>query len=77
LQINLSYVAGLIWDYTSPPTPAWNAIYEADVNFNLPNNSIFAGKEASKNRRGSSRYYRLHRSERLELFRKIEGLMGL
>jgi hypothetical protein len=77
LQINLSFVDALIWDYTSPPTPTWNNIYEADINFNLPNNSIFAAKEAGKNRRGSSGHYRLHRSERLELFRKIEGLMDV
>jgi hypothetical protein len=61
-----------------PPTPTWNSIYEADINFNLPNNSLaFISKELGKTRRGSSGYYRVHRSERLDLFRKIEGLMDV
>jgi hypothetical protein len=59
-----------------PRVPSWYAIYECDIDFNLPSNSlVFLGKEPGKNRRGSSRYYRLHRSERLELYHKIEGLM--
>jgi hypothetical protein len=78
LQLNLSFAASLLWEYTTPPTPTWNSIYEADIDFNLPNNSLVVfGKETGKTRRGSSGYYRLHRSERLELFRKIEGLMDL
>jgi hypothetical protein len=62
----------------SPLIPSWYSIYEADLNFNLPNNYLAVfGKERGKSRRGSSGYYRLHRTERLELFRKIESLMDL
>jgi hypothetical protein len=78
LQLNLSFATALIWEYTNAPTPTWNTISEADINFNLPNDSQVAfGKKNGKNRRGSAGYYDLHRSQRLELFGKIEGLMEL
>lgn len=76
-MINLSYAAALILEEVSPSVPSWYSTFECDIDFNLPNNSVVFGKEPGKNRRSSSGYYRLHRSERLELFRKIEGLMDL
>jgi hypothetical protein len=76
LQINLSYAAALILEEVDPAIPTWYSIYESDIDFTLPSNSVvFFGKKPGKKRRGSSGCYRLHRSERLELFRKLEGLM--
>jgi hypothetical protein len=74
LQINLSGVEALVWDYTTSPTPTWNTISEADINFSLPTYSppVF-GKGNSKNRRGFAGYD----DQRLQLFRQIEGLMEL
>jgi hypothetical protein len=80
LQINLSLASALIWEYTNAPTPTWNTLFEADINFNLPNDPLVAfGKGKGKNRRGSTEYVHsdLHSSQRLELFRKMEGLMEL
>jgi hypothetical protein len=58
------------------PRPSWNSLCEADIGFKLPNNSrLFYGKKPNKRRRSSSDVYRLHRSERLELFRNIEGFL--
>jgi hypothetical protein len=56
------------------PRPSWNSLCEADIGFKLPNNSrLLYGQKPGKRRRSSSDVYRLHRSERLELFRNIEG----
>lgn len=77
-MINLSYAAALILEEVNPQIPSWYSIFEADLDFNLPTNYLAVfGKERGKNRRGSSGYHRLHRRERLELFRKIESLMDL
>jgi hypothetical protein len=74
----LSLIDALIWNYTNSPTPAWNKVCEADINFELPSSFLAVfGKRPLKNKRGFSGYYRLHRSERLELFRNIEDLMNL
>jgi hypothetical protein len=73
LQINLSDVIALIWDYTKSPTPTWNAIYEADINFNLPTSLPRFDQGNSKNKRGFVEYD----DQRLQLFRQIEGLMEL
>jgi hypothetical protein len=52
-------------------------MYEADIGFKLPNNSrLFYGKRPPI-KRSSSAVHRLHVSERLELFRNIEGLLDL
>jgi len=78
LQINLSLTDAMIWDYTSSPLPSWNNICETDLGFRLPNNSmLLSGKETGRKRRSSLDHYHLHRSERLELFHNIEGLMDL
>jgi hypothetical protein len=74
LQLNLSFANSYIWDYTPSPRPSWNALCEADIGFKLPNNSrVFYDTTTSKNRRS----FPGHRSERLELFRNIEGLMDV
>jgi len=74
LQINLSNAESLIWNYTTPPTPTWNTLLEADIAFSLPNYSLsFFGKGNSKNRRGFAGYD----DQKLQLFRQIEGLMEL
>jgi len=80
LQINLAFGAFYIWDFTVfPPFPGWNAICEADIGFKLPNNTrLFYGRRPPiKRRRSSSGINPLHRRERLELFRNIEGLMDV
>jgi hypothetical protein len=61
------------------PRPGWNSICEADIGFKLPNNTrLFYGKKPPiKRRRSSSEVYPLHRKERLELFRNIEGFMSV
>jgi hypothetical protein len=74
LQINLSFANSYIWDYTPAPRPSWNSLCEADIGFRLPNNSrLFYGKR----KRSSPGYYRLHRRQRLELYRNIEGLLDM
>jgi len=73
LQINLSDSIGLMWDYTTPPTPTWNFIYEADLDFNLPTSLPGFDQGNSKNKRGVVGYD----DQRLQLFRQIEGLMEL
>jgi hypothetical protein len=52
-------------------------LFEADIGFKLPNHSpLFYGKVSRiKRRRISSEVHPLHRRERLELFRNIEGFM--
>ena len=74
LQINLSNAEALVWDYTTSPTPTWNTISEADIDFSLPTYPppVF-GKGNSKNRRGFEGYD----DQRLQLFRQIEGLMEM
>jgi hypothetical protein len=74
LQINLSAAKALMWDYTTAPTPTWNTISEADINFNLPTHSSAKfRKKNSKTRRDFAGYD----DQRLQLFRQIEGLMEL
>jgi hypothetical protein len=74
LQINLSLATALVWNYTTSPTPTWNTISEADINFSLPTYSLpVFGKGNSKNRRG----FAVYDDQRLQLFRQIEGLMEL
>jgi len=74
LQINLSVAKALIWDYTTTPTPTWNTISEADINFSLPTYTLsLFGKGSSKNRRGTAGCD----DQRLQLFHQIEELMEL
>jgi hypothetical protein len=62
-----------VWNYTTSPTPTWNTISEADLNFQLPTSLPVFGQGNSKNKRGFVGYD----DQRLELFRQIEGLMEL
>jgi hypothetical protein len=63
-----------MWDYTTDPTPPWNVIAEADINFSLPSYTMAVfGKGNSKNRRDNAEYD----DQRLQLFSQIEGLMEL
>ncbi|XP_033610440.1 uncharacterized protein LOC117282930 [Cryptotermes secundus] len=72
--LNLSFANSYIWDYSPLPRPSWNSLCEADIGFKLPNNSrVFYGSRTRRNQRS----YRLHRSERLELFRNVECLLDL
>jgi hypothetical protein len=66
-----------MWDYS--PYPTWDNIFEADLGFKLPNNTrLFYGKKPPiKKRRSSSEVHPLHSTERLELFRNIEGMMDV
>jgi hypothetical protein len=49
-----------------------------DIGFKLPNNSrLFYGKKPPLERRSTSAFHRLLVSDRLELFRNIEGLLEL
>jgi hypothetical protein len=75
-QLNLSFANSYIWDYSPLPRPPWNSLCEADIGFKLPNSSrLLFGSRAGRGIRSSSERYRLHRSERLELFRNIECLL--
>jgi hypothetical protein len=80
LQIDFALGKGLIWDYSPPPLINWyGPLFEADIGFKLPNNSrLFYGKKPPiKRRRGSLEVHPLHRTERLELFRNIEGFLDV
>jgi hypothetical protein len=58
------------------PGPSWHSLCEAEIGFKLPNNTrLFYGKKPPIKRRSSSKVNHLHRSERLEIFRNIEGFL--
>jgi hypothetical protein len=58
--------------------PPWISICETDIGFKLPNNTrLFYGKKPPIKKRGSSEFHPLHRSERLEFFRNIEGFLEM
>jgi hypothetical protein len=60
------------------PLSSWNYVLEADLGFKLPNNTrLFYGKKPPINRRSSWEVNPLHRRERLELFRNIEGFLDV
>jgi hypothetical protein len=68
-----------MWDYSPPPLLPWFQTFEADIGFKLPNNSrLFYGKKPPIKRSGSSsKVHPLHRKERLELLRNIEGFLDV
>jgi hypothetical protein len=69
----------LVWDYNPSPLIPWYSTLEADIGFKLPNNTrLFYGKKPPiVGRRSSSEVNPLHRRERLELFRNIEGFLNV
>jgi len=79
--LQLSYVMGnpLLWDYTPPPLNSWiGPTFEADIGFKLPTDTrLFYGRKPPKKRRSASEVSPLRRSERLELFRNIEGFLDV
>jgi hypothetical protein len=68
-----------MWDYSPPPLLPWWQTFEADIGFKLPNNTrlISGTKPPIKRGRSSSEVNPLHRRERLELFRNIEGFLDV
>ncbi|KAJ9592956.1 hypothetical protein L9F63_015380 [Diploptera punctata] len=81
-QISLSI--GIMWELTNSPFPRWNEILSWDLGFKLPNNTgVFLSKRPGPIRkpyakkRELSEYYfnQLHRRERRDLYRSIEGII--
>jgi hypothetical protein len=78
LQINFALGKAVIWDYSPPPLVPWFSTLEADIGFKLPNNTrLFYGKKPRIKRSSYSVVNPLHRIERLEFFRNIEGFMDM
>ncbi|XP_021934005.1 uncharacterized protein LOC110836757 [Zootermopsis nevadensis] len=76
LQVVMS--TGLIWERTNSPIPRWNIVMAWDLGFKLPNNTRLTF--GTRNRRYSKTCeidYYLHRRERRELYRSIEGILDV
>jgi hypothetical protein len=65
-----------MWEFIPAQLSGWNSQYEAEIGFKLPDYSFYGEKLPIK-RSTSSAVHLLHASERLEIFRNIEGLMDL
>ena len=69
-----------MWELTTPPLVSWfGPTIELDLGFKLPTDTRFfyGRKPLKKRRRIASEVHPLHRRERLELFRNIEGFLEL
>jgi len=69
-----------MWEYSPPPIiTCLGPKLEADLGFKLPTDTrLFYGtKPPKKTRRSASDVHPLHRLERLELFRNIEGFLEM
>jgi hypothetical protein len=69
---------GLMWERTNSPLPRWNAVMAWDLGFKLPNNTrqIF-GKRRRRYSKTCEVHYFLHRRERREMYRSIEGILDV
>jgi len=68
-----------MWEISAPPLVSWyGPTVEADIGFKLPTDTrLFYGRKPPKKRRSASEVHPLHRRERLELFRNIEGFLKM
>jgi hypothetical protein len=65
-----------MWELTNAPIPRWNVVVAWDLGFRLPNNTrkIF-GLRGGRDTKSIEVDYFLHRRERRELYRSIEGIL--
>lgn len=74
LQVTVS--PGLIWEFTNAPIARWNVVLAWDLGFRLPNNTRMAfGARGRRYSKSCEVDYFLHRRERRELYRSIEGVL--
>jgi len=68
-----------MWEYSPPPNAWIGPTFEVDIGFKLPTNTgfFYGRKPPKKRRRIASEVHPLHRRERLELFRNIEGFLDV
>ncbi|KAJ4431966.1 hypothetical protein ANN_20575 [Periplaneta americana] len=71
-QVQISMSTGIMWELTNSPLPRWNSVMAWDLGFKLPNNSrlAFGGRP-----RRDGEVYALHRKERRELYKSVEGIL--
>jgi hypothetical protein len=78
LQLQVTMSVGLIWERTNSPLPRWNTVMSWDLGFKLPNNSRQTFNLRSRRHSNTCEVdYFLHRSERRELYRSIEGILDV
>ena len=76
VQVQVTVSPGLMWETTNVLTPSWKVVMAWDMGFRLPNNTgkIF-GRKGRRYTNSCEVDYFLHRRERRELYRSIEGIL--
>jgi hypothetical protein len=76
VQLQVTVSPGLIWEFTNAPIARWNVVLAWDLGFRLPNNTRMAfGARGRRYSKSCEVDYFLHRRERRELYRSIEGVL--